>query len=72
MLLKSEDAVNKMNNGTKNYQFEWDKEVNLPSQKVGDNGVLTAELRMFQWNFCIIFRHNLSQMHDTIKEPTML
>jgi hypothetical protein len=62
-----------MDNGTtKNYQFGWDKEINFPSQKVGDNGVLTAELRMFQGKFCIIFRHKLLQLDDTIKERTML
>lgn len=37
MLLKTETAVDKMNNGTKNKQFEWDKEVSVLSKKFGDN-----------------------------------
>lgn len=37
MLLKTETAVDKMNNGTKNKQFERDKEVSVLSKKFGDN-----------------------------------
>lgn len=53
---------------TKNYQFGWDNEVNFLSQEVGDNSNLTTKLRMFQGNFCVIFRCNVLQLDATIKE----
>lgn len=52
MLLKTETNVDKMNNGTKNKQFEWDKEVSVLSKKFGDNVVLTAESRTWMMLQC--------------------